>query len=60
MAHGDGCFVGCLKMRFHLPDSHADLNIFTSTFAAVLVISFLQLKTPTGTVREKLGRMDWM
>ncbi|KAJ7931029.1 iron permease [Mycena leptocephala] len=36
------------------------LNIFTSTFAAVLVISFLQLKTPTGTVREKLGRMDWI
>ncbi|KAJ7101372.1 major facilitator superfamily domain-containing protein [Mycena belliarum] len=36
------------------------LNIFTSAMAAVLVIFFLKLKTPGGTVREKLGRMDWI
>ncbi|KAJ7183522.1 major facilitator superfamily domain-containing protein [Mycena filopes] len=36
------------------------LNIFTSGAAAVLVVLFLRLKTPPGTIREKLGRMDWI
>ncbi|KAJ6613134.1 major facilitator superfamily domain-containing protein [Mycena sp. CBHHK59/15] len=36
------------------------LNIFTSAFAAILVVLFLRLKTPSGTIREKLGRMDWI
>ncbi|KAJ7489650.1 major facilitator superfamily domain-containing protein [Mycena galericulata] len=36
------------------------LNIFTSAFAAVLVLLFLRLKTPTGTMGEKLSRMDWI
>ncbi|KAJ7131555.1 major facilitator superfamily domain-containing protein [Mycena crocata] len=36
------------------------LNIFTSALAAILVLLFLKLKTPPGTVREKLGRMDWI
>ncbi|KAF7289718.1 MFS general substrate transporter [Mycena indigotica] len=36
------------------------LNIFTSVFAAVLVFLFLRLRTPTGTVKEKLMRIDWI
>ncbi|KAJ7278817.1 major facilitator superfamily domain-containing protein [Mycena rebaudengoi] len=36
------------------------LNIFTSAFAAVLVILFLRLKTPRGTFAEKIRRMDWI
>ncbi|PFH49132.1 hypothetical protein AMATHDRAFT_148324 [Amanita thiersii Skay4041] len=36
------------------------LNIFTSGLAAVLVIYFLRLKTPEGTIRERLKRIDWL
>ncbi|KAJ7183768.1 major facilitator superfamily domain-containing protein [Mycena filopes] len=36
------------------------LNIFTSGFAALMVVFFLHLKTPEGTMKEKLARMDWI
>ncbi|GJE91677.1 MFS general substrate transporter [Phanerochaete sordida] len=36
------------------------LNLPLSGFAAVLVVAFLRLKTPAGSLREKLGRMDWI
>ncbi|GJE91675.1 MFS general substrate transporter [Phanerochaete sordida] len=36
------------------------LNLPIGGFAAALVVLFLRLKTPPGSVREKLGRMDWI
>ncbi|KAF8996657.1 iron permease [Cyathus striatus] len=36
------------------------LNLFTSAFSAFLVVIFLRLKTPEGTIKEKLGKMDWV
>ncbi|KZT20290.1 iron permease [Neolentinus lepideus HHB14362 ss-1] len=36
------------------------LNIPICGFAALLVMVFLQLRTPPGTFREKLRRMDWI
>jgi hypothetical protein len=36
------------------------LNLFTSGGSSILVFSLLRLKTPEGTIREKLARMDWM
>ena len=37
-----------------------DLNIPLSGIAALLVVSFLRLKTPGGSTTEKLRRIDWM
>ena len=37
-----------------------DLNIPLVALAAGLVVSCLQLRTPAGTFKEKVGRMDWM
>jgi hypothetical protein len=37
-----------------------DLNIPIAGIAMVLVLAFLNLPTPPGTLREKLSRMDWM
>ena len=36
------------------------LNLFTSGGSAILVSLLLKLKTPEGTIPEKLARMDWM
>ncbi|KAJ3559559.1 hypothetical protein NM688_g271 [Phlebia brevispora] len=36
------------------------INLPISGFAAVLVILFLRLRTPPGSFREKLLRMDWV
>ncbi|KAJ3487952.1 hypothetical protein NLI96_g3174 [Meripilus lineatus] len=36
------------------------LNLPISGVAAGLVLIFLTLRTPTGTLREKLSRMDWV
>ncbi|KAJ7784904.1 major facilitator superfamily domain-containing protein [Mycena maculata] len=36
------------------------INVFTCAMSAALVIPFLRLRTPAGTTREKLRRMDWM
>jgi len=36
------------------------MNIPVCGIVAALVIFSVQLKTPGGTVKEKLGRMDWM
>lgn len=38
----------------------ADLNIPVCGVVAALVLFSVRLKTPGGTVKEKLGRMDWM
>nr|GAT44485.1 MFS general substrate transporter [Mycena chlorophos] len=48
-----------------LADHHAwrwlfYLNIFTSAFSAILVILFLRLRTPPGTISEKMSRIDWV
>jgi hypothetical protein len=37
-----------------------DLNIPLSGIAALLVVCFLRLKTPGGSVTQKLRRIDWM
>jgi len=37
-----------------------DLNIPLSGIAALLVVSFLRLKTPGGSATEKLKRIDWV
>ncbi|PSR76338.1 hypothetical protein PHLCEN_2v8512 [Hermanssonia centrifuga] len=37
-----------------------DLNLPVTGLAAVLVFACLKLRTPPGTLREKLGRMDWV
>lgn len=36
------------------------LNLPINGLAAVLVIAFLHLKTPRGSFKEKIGRLDWM
>ncbi|THH02025.1 hypothetical protein EW026_g762 [Hermanssonia centrifuga] len=36
------------------------LNLPIAAIAALLVVTCLHLRTPTGTVREKLGRIDWI
>lgn len=36
------------------------LNLPIAGVAAALVAAFLRLKTPPGTLREKLARMDWI
>jgi hypothetical protein len=40
--------------------SIADLNIPVCGLVAALVLFSVRLKTPGGTLKEKLGRMDWM
>ncbi|KAJ7278809.1 iron permease [Mycena rebaudengoi] len=60
-----GLFNGLIGLAWAIasfigPVLGGDLNIFTSAFAAVLVILFLRLKTPRGTLAEKMGRMDWI
>lgn len=41
-------------------DIITDLNIPLSGIAALLVVCFLRLRTPGGSVTEKLARIDWM
>ncbi|KAI0685402.1 Mfs1.2 [Cytidiella melzeri] len=36
------------------------MNLPIIGLAAILVIAFLRMNTPPGTVREKLNRMDWI
>ncbi|KAF4564077.1 hypothetical protein EYR36_003328 [Pleurotus pulmonarius] len=36
------------------------LNLPVCGLAAAFVIAFLRLRTPSGTFREKIGRMDWI
>lgn len=36
------------------------LNLPICAFAAVMVTVFLKVKTPEGSVSQKLARMDWM
>lgn len=38
----------------------SDLNLPICGVSIVLVLIFLHLPTPPGTLKEKLGRMDWM
>lgn len=64
-ANGAGCSVS-LESGTSAPlltvifTRNADLNLPITGFAAVLVVVFMKLRTPTGTLREKLARMDWM
>lgn len=37
-----------------------DLNLPVSGVAALLVVLFLKLRTPEGSLLEKLARMDWV
>ena len=39
---------------------HTDMNVPFSAIALAMVFCFVRLPTPPGTIREKLGRMDWM
>ena len=38
----------------------SDLNLPLTGVAAILVVLFLNVKTPRGSFREKMARMDWM
>ena len=37
----------------------ADLNLPICAFSALIALIFLNLPTPEGTWRQKLGRLDW-
>lgn len=37
-----------------------DLNLPIGGVAALLVVFFMKLKTPEGTARQKLAKIDWM
>lgn len=43
---------------FYFISSILDLNIPVCGVAAFLVFMFLRLRTPQGTIREKLARID--
>jgi MFS family permease len=57
---GDGYFV-CLPFT-SLFKTHPllDLNLPLTCIAFILVIFFLRVRTPEGSVREKLSSIDWM
>ncbi len=63
-AFGDGYSVSYLTTVLYLCQAGiyavVDLNLPIAAIAALLVVTCLHLRTPTGTVREKLGRIDWM
>ena len=37
-----------------------DLNLPICGLSAIIALLFLNLKTPPGTFREKIVRLDWM
>lgn len=37
-----------------------DLNLPVVGVAAILITLFVKMKTPEGSLKEKLARMDWM
>lgn len=47
-------------MRMTQSNRVIDLNLPVSGVAALLVVIFLRLRTPEGSMREKLARMDWL
>lgn len=47
----------CARSGLILP---IDLNLPIVGVAAILVILFLKLNTPAGSLRSKVARMDWM
>jgi hypothetical protein len=49
-----------VHLRSHCDHMSTDLNIPVCGFAGILVFSFLRLRTPTGTLKEKMRQMDWM
>lgn len=61
--NGDGFSVRTWHpVRFHhklTTSSIIDLNLPLTGLAAILVVATLKLKTPGGSFREKLLRMDW-
>ena len=64
-ASGDGCSVSDFTLHIECKGCATnllptDLNLPVSGVAALLVIVFLNLRTPEGSLSEKLGRMDWM
>lgn len=42
------------------PHAFVDLNLPICGVALVLCVVFMQLPTPTGTLKEKMKKMDWM
>ena len=38
----------------------SDLNLPICAVAATLIFMFVNLRTPAGSFRDKIGRMDWM
>ncbi|KAF7355674.1 Iron permease [Mycena sanguinolenta] len=58
--NGAGCFVSGIFLSIRTDCSNfSDLNIPICAVAAVLVIAFLRLRTPPGTLREKFARIDY-
>ena len=60
--NGDGYFVttSFRKLAPHIDTFLVDLNLPLTGVAAILVLVYLKLRTPGGSLREKVSRMDWM
>lgn len=65
MHHGDGFSVSSIfyvwRHRNGQPEADikfADINLPLAGIAFALVAVFLRVRTPEGTIREKLGRLD--
>lgn len=41
-------------------DAETDLNLPIAGVAALLVVLFLRVPTPQGTLKSKLSNLDWM
>ena len=62
MVNGDGYFVTTSSSRLapRVDSFLVDLNLPLTGVAAILVLVYLKLRTPRGSFREKVSRMDWM
>ena len=58
---GDGYSVSCSLCLTTVNDACSeDLNLPLTGIAFVLVLFFLRVRTPPGSVREKLSKLDWL
>lgn len=59
---GGGCFVSFVPrfVEAVLTITESDLNLPLTGIAFGLVLIFLQVRTPEGSMGEKLARVDWL
>ena len=63
MQHGDGYSVRDCYFRIrgcYLQCWCTDLNLPLAGISLVLVALFLRVRTPEGSMKDKLARVDWM